>query len=160
MKNINKDNKDNKFNKINKDNKQFSSFKKTTSARRAIMQALYTWVVSKNDLLNVGQYYLQERNPKNFNKKYFLLLLKDIPKNIEKIDQAISDYSDIDIDKLDIIELCILRIACYEVLFCLEIPIKVIISEALNLAIMFGNHNSYKFINGVLDRLAKNSRKI
>lgn len=135
------------------------NFKKTTSARRAVMQALYTWNVSKDDLLTIEQYYLQERNPKSFNLKHFLLLLRNIPKNIEQIDQAISSYSNRTIDQLDIIEICILRIASYEILFCPEIPLKVIISEALNLATMFGNNLSYKCINSVLDLLAKNSRK-
>lgn len=136
------------------------NFKKTTSARRAVMQALYTWSVSKSDLLAIEQYYLQERNPKSFNLKHFLLLLRNIPKNIEQIDQAISNYGNRTIEQLDIIELCILRIATYEILFCPEIPLKVIISEALNLATMFGNNLSYKYINSVLDLLAKNSKPI
>lgn len=141
-------------------NSQKTNFKKTTSARRAVMQALYTWSISKNDILNIEQYYLEERNPKTFDVQHFLLLLRNIPKNIEHIDNLISNYNNRTIDQLDIIELCILRIASYEILFCNEIPTKVIISEALDLATMFGNPNSYRFINSVLDLLAKNSRKI
>ncbi len=136
------------------------SFKKKSSARRFAMQALYGWMISNNDLLLIEQHYLQERNSKNFDVDYFKLLLHNIPKKQSILDQEIIKYSNRTIEQLDPIELSILRIASYELIFCQDIPFKAIISEALELANMFGSETSYKFINAVIDRLAKDCRKI
>lgn len=141
-------------------NSKKTGFKKKSSARRFAMQALYSWMISKNDLTVVEQHYLQERNQKNFDVEYFKLLLNNIPTKQDQIDQAIIKYSDRDLKQLDPVELSILRIASYELIFCEQIPFKVIISEALELVTMFGSETSYKFINAVLDRLAKDCREI
>jgi len=136
------------------------SFKKKSSARRAAMQALYSWTISKSELTLIEKHYLEERNPHTLDTKYFKLLLHDIPIHLEQLDQSVIKYSSRTIDQLDPIELSILRIAGYELIFCPETPFKVVISEALELASMFGSETSYKFINSVIDRLAKDSRKI
>ncbi len=136
------------------------SFKKKSSARRAAMQALYSWTISKNDLHIIEKHYLEERNPNNLDTKYFKLLLNDIPLKQHQLDQYISKYSNRTIAQLDPIELCILHVASYELIFCPDVPFKVIISEALDLATMFGSETSYKFINSIIDRLAKDYRKI
>ena len=135
------------------------SFKKKSNARRFAMQALYGWMISNNNLLSIEQHYLQERNPKNFDVDYFKVLLHDVPLKLPQLDQEIIKYSNRTINQLDPIELSILRIACYELIFCKDTPFKVIISEALELASMFGSETSYKFINAVVDRLAKDCRK-
>jgi len=130
-------------------------FKKKSNARRFAMQALYGWMISNNDLLSIESHYLQERNPKNFDVDYFRVLLHDVPQKQPQLDQEIIKYSNRTINQLDPIELGILRIASYELIFCKDTPFKVVISEALELASMFGSETSYKFINAVLDRLAK-----
>ena len=90
-----------------------------------------------------------------FLKVHFKLLLNNISSNKSLLEQKIALYSNRAIDLLDPIETSILLVASYELLFCKHIPFKVIISEALELANMFGSATSYKFINSVLDRLAK-----
>lgn len=133
-------------------------FKKTSSARRFVMQALYSWIISNSDLILIEQHYLEERNPKNFDVDYFKLLLHKIVANKHDLEQKIIQYSSRTIKQLDPIEFSILLVASYELLFCKHIPFKVIISEALELANMFGSQTSYKFINSVLDRLAQECR--
>ncbi len=135
------------------------SFKKKSNARRFAMQALYGWMISNNELSLIEQHYLQERNPKNFDVDYFKYLLHNVPLKQSQLDQEIIKYSNRAINQLDPIELSILRIASYELIFCSEIPFKVIISESLELASMFGSETSYKFINAIVDRLAKDYRK-
>ena len=135
------------------------SLKKKSSARRSAMQAIYGWIISNNDLNLIEQHYLEERNPNNFDVNYFKLLLHSIPKEKNSLEQSIVKYSNRSIDQLDPIEYSILLIASYELIFCLDIPFKVVISEALELASMFGNETSYKFINAVVDRLARDCRK-
>lgn len=135
--------------------KNNNKIKKISSARRFVMQAIYSWLVSNNNIQLIEQHYLADRNPKNFDVDYFKLLLNNISINKSLLEEKIALYSSRSIDLLDPIETSILLVASYELLFCKHIPFKVIISEALELANMFGSATSYKFINSVLDRLAK-----
>ena len=63
-------------------------------------------------------------------------------------------------EELDPVEQAILRISTYELLHRLDVPYQVVINEAVDLALHFGADQSHKFINGVLDKLAKELRKI
>ena len=132
---------------------------KRSSSRRAAMQALYGWSISNGDLAVIADQYLAERNPKTLDISYFKLITNNLPAQQPVIDQTISEYSTRSIDQLDHIELSILRLASYEILFCPAIPFKVVISEALNLANMFASDTSYKFINSVIDQIAKKHRQ-
>tara|TARA_B100001287_G_C22599250_1_gene489593 strand:+ start:216 stop:611 length:396 start_codon:yes stop_codon:yes gene_type:complete len=112
--------------------------------------------------------YSNEINPKDENKWTELLEKKNIDrdfavkiteicdKNIEIILEKINSISSIDPKKLSLVEKSILIIALTEILFFDNIPVKVTINEAIELAKIYGSNESYKFINGVLDKL-KNS---
>lgn len=131
------------------------SFKDREKARRYAMQALYGWQIAANDINDIEKFYRADRNPKNYDVEYFVRLLHAIPENIQEIDADLTLYIDRPYANLDPIELTILRIATYEMKFCFDIPFPVIINEALDLAKMFGSTDSYKFINSVLDKMAK-----
>lgn len=123
------------------------------------MQALYTWLISKNNLKDVEAYYLADRNPKKYDVDYFLRLFHEVPLNINDLESELVPFLDKPIEELDPIELTILRIATYEFKHCYEIPYRVIIHEALELAKAFGATDGHKFVNGVLDSVAKQLRK-
>ena len=74
--------------------------------------------------------------------------------NIETVDFAISPYIDRAFDELDPIEKAILRLAVYELRFESDVPYKVVINEAIEVAKVFGADESHKYINGVLDKIA------
>jgi N utilization substance protein B len=131
------------------------SFKGREKARRYAMQALYGWLISGTELHNIEKFYKADRNPKNYDVEYFTRLLHQIPANLADIDAEITRYIDRPFDHLDPIELTISRIATYELKFCFDIPFKVVIHEAIELAQMFASDASYKFINSVLDKMAK-----
>lgn len=133
------------------------SFKGREKARRYTLQALYSWLLSGNDIKQVEAFYLADRNPKNYDAEYFVRLLRDITANTPSIDAEFTPFLDRPFDSLDPIELTILRIATYELHYCFEIPFKVVLHEAIELAKTFGSQDSYKFINSVLDKLVKNS---
>ena len=67
---------------------------------------------------------------------------------------SISPYIDRAFDELDPIETAILRLAVYELRFELDVPYKVVINEAIEVAKVFGADESHKYINGVLDKIA------
>ena len=134
--------------------------KKRKHARDKAMQALYQLKISKEDIDWVRDHYLDDQGVKTGDEEYFLELLYKIHETADDIDAQFRPYLTSMVNNLDPIEECILRIATYEFLNHLEIPFKVIINEAINLAKVYGADESHKFINGVLDPLSKKLRPL
>jgi N utilization substance protein B len=131
------------------------SFKGREKARRYVMQALYGWLISNNALKDIEAFYLADRNPKNFDVEYFLRLLHGIPAILGEIDAELTPFLDRPFDSLGPIELTILRVATYEFKYSFDVPFRVVIHEAVELAKVFGADDSFKFVNSVLDKAAK-----
>lgn len=133
--------------------------KKRKHARDKALQALYQWQLSGEDLDWIRDHYLQEQGVASGDQEYFLELLYQIPPQAEALDARYRNYVTNFEDHLDPIETNILRIATYELERHLEIPYKVVINEAINLAKTYGADDSHKFVNGVLDPLCLELRK-
>ncbi len=133
--------------------------KKRKHARDKALQALYQWQLSAEDLDWIRDHYLQEQGIAAGDEAYFLELLYKIPPQVDELDRSYRKYVENFADHLDPIETNILRIATYELLNHLEIPYKVVINEAINLAKRYGADNSHKFVNGVLDPLCAELRR-
>ena len=133
--------------------------KKRKHARDKALQALYQWQLSAEDLDWIRDHYLEEQGVSSGDEEYFLELLYQIPPQAEAIDELFRKHVTGLEDHLDPIETNILRIATYELQNHLEIPYKVVINEAVNLARTYGADDSHKFINGVLDPLCGELRK-
>jgi N utilization substance protein B len=134
--------------------------KKRKHARDKVLQALYQWQLSGEDLDWIKKHYLEEQGVSSGDEAYFLELLYKIPSQVTDLDAAYGKYVENFEDHLDPIECNILRIATYEFLHHLEIPYKVVINEAINLAKTYGADESHKFVNGVLDPLALEMRQL
>lgn len=93
---------------------------------------------------------------KNIDRDFAIKIIENCDINKEIILEKINSISSIDAKKLSLVEKSILIIALTEILFFDDIPLKVTINEAIELAKTYGSNESYKFINGVLDKL-KNS---
>jgi len=133
-------------------------------ARQRVLQALYQWQLTKQDVPLIELQFLdnsdlaEEQDMHGADVPYFQLLLHDIPIKVSELDQMFNPFLDRDITQLDPIELAILRMGCYELNYCPEIPFKVAINEAVELAKQFGAEQSHKYINGVLDKFAHNQK--
>lgn len=134
--------------------------KKRKHARDKAMQALYQWQLSREELDWIRDFYQQEQGVAAGDEEYFLELLYQIPSRVDEIDALYREYVTNFEDHLDPIETNILRIATYELAEHLEIPYKVVINEAINLAKTYGADDSHKFVNGVLDKLCRELRKV
>ena len=133
--------------------------KKRRHARDKAMQALYQWQMSGEELDWIRDHYQQEQGVAAGDEEYFLELLYQIPARVEQLDSLYRKHVSHLVDHVDPIETSILRIATYELEQHLEIPYKVVINEAVNLAKTYGADDSHKFINGVLDPLSAELRK-
>ena len=90
---------------------------------------------------------------KNIDRDFAIKIIENCDKNKQIILEKINSISTIDTKKISLVEKSILIIALTEILFFDNIPLKVTINEAIELAKIYGSNESYKFINGVLDKL-------
>jgi len=137
-----------------------SKTKAKQKARKLSLQALYSWDLGGIDLQTIEVNFHTENDMSKVDTDLFKNLLYDVPKHLEKIDEAYQPHLDREQDQLDPVSRAILRISTYELLFSIEVPYKVVINEGVNLAKTFGPTDAYKFINGVLDRVAAQSRAV
>ena len=123
-------------------------------ARECAVQALYSWAVSGNNVEQVELAFVLDQDMEGVDKPYFRKLFRQTVENIEAVDFTIEPYIDRAFDELDPIEKAVLRLAVYELRFELDVPYKVVINEAIEVAKVFGADESHKYINGVLDKIA------
>ncbi len=131
-----------------------------TNARKAAVQALYQWQMAGQDLSEIERQFLEEERLKDAQKSYFVELFYGVPKNLDEIDQAMSEFVDRPVDTIDPVERAILRIGVYELLYRLNMPYKVVLNEGINLAKDFGADGSHKYVNGILDKVAQQRRAV
>lgn len=125
-----------------------------------MVQALYQWQVGGDSISAIeGQFYGDEKLARA-DKTYFSELLHAIPACVDELDKTFGDFLDRDQAALDPVSLAILRISTYELLHRIDLPYKIVINEAINLAKTFGPTDAHKFINGVVDKVAGQTREV
>ena len=123
------------------------------------MQALYQWQLTKQDIGLINAQFLTEQDSSKADLAYFQELLQQTPLRLEVIEAALAPYLDRSIEQIDPVERAILWLACYELLFRIDVPYRVVINEAVELAKKFGAEQGHRFINGVLDKAAHHIRQ-
>ena len=131
-----------------------------TNARKAAVQALYQWQMTGQSLVEIDRQFLEEERLKDAQKSYFTELFHGVPKNLQIIDETLTQFVDRPVDTIDPVERAILRIGTYELLNRLDMPYRVIINEGINLAKYFGADGSHKYVNGILDKIAQQKRAV
>jgi len=127
-------------------------------ARKRAVQALYVWHMTEQDLSDIDDQFVIEHDMKNVDVDYFKELLHKIPANLSTIDEDLKPLLDRPFAEIDPIEKAVMRIGIYELKFRIDVPYKVVINEAVQLAKTFGADQSHKYVNGVLDKIAKKIR--
>jgi N utilization substance protein B len=131
-----------------------------TRARRLALQGLYEWQVSDNKPAEIETQYLIEKETGNVDVGYFRELIRKIPVHCEELDSHIAPLISRPLHEVDLVELAVLRLGTYELVFHPEIPYRVVINEAVELAKMFGADQGHRFVNGIMDRLAASLRSL
>ena len=137
-----------------------SKTKAKQKARKLLVQALYSWELGGTDLETIEVNFHLENDMSKVDTELFKTILFGVPQNLEQIDSAYQKYLDREQEKLDPVSRAILRLTTYELMFSIEVPYKVAINEGVNLAKTFGPTDAFKFINGVLDRVAVDTRAV
>ncbi len=129
-----------------------------TQARRLAMQGIYEWQMTGNNLSEIETRLLVDKKSKNIDLKLFRELLHNVPKEAEQMDALFAEYVDRSMDEIDPVESAILRLGAYELSARPEVPYRVVINEAVELAKTYGAEAGHKYVNGVMDKLAAKLR--
>ncbi len=130
-------------------------------ARILIMQALYELQQRDvSDITKIIKRHLEKHEFEENNLTFIHKLVEGLKKHLEQIDEVITiSAPEWPIPQIAQVDLAILRLAIFELLFDDEVPPKAAINEAVELAKAFGGENSSKFVNGVLGTVFRNSTK-
>lgn len=131
-----------------------------TKAREIALHVLYQIEIAKRDHKEALDGYLayepQQEEVINFSR----VLVEGVIKNLDYIDSSIKKYvKNWEIDRMAVIDRNILRLASFELLLLDDVPPKVSINEAIELAKRFGDVDSSRFVNGVLDKIYRMESK-
>ncbi|WOE30918.1 MULTISPECIES: transcription antitermination factor NusB [unclassified Acinetobacter] len=127
-------------------------------ARRFAVQGIYEWQMSRNPVHEIEARTRVDNAMHKVDLSYYHELLTQVVANHTALDALLVPVLDREINALDGVELATLRLGAYELQGHLEIPYRVVLDEAIELAKHFGGADSHKYINGVLDRLATTLR--
>lgn len=126
-------------------------------ARRRALQALYQWDMAAQNLSDIEAQFRDEHQLADTDLEYFSELLHQVPARVDELDGELERYLDRALRFLDPVERAILRIGAYELMQRLDVPYRVVINEAVELCKQFGAEQSHRYINGVLDKVARNN---
>jgi len=127
-------------------------------ARRCAVQALYQWQMTANDISDIDEQFLTEHDMKGVETKYFQELLHQVPLHLHELDDYMIPSLDRPIEEVDPVERAILRLGVYEMKFRLDVSYRVVINEGVELAKTFGAEHGHKYVNSILDGVAKKLR--
>lgn len=126
-------------------------------ARRWVLQILYAWDVrnGEEDLRAEAERFFERRHIAPHTREYAERVLEAIAGSLDELDRHIADAAEgWETERLAVIDRNILRMALAEFLFLEDVPSKVSIDEAVQLADRYGGADSSRFVNGVLDAIA------
>lgn len=124
-------------------------------ARHFAVQAIYQWQMTRDNVADIEEQFKLEQQLKGVDVSYFSELLLGVATNVDRLDAAFSPYLSRKLEDLDVVDKAILRLATFELLYRKDVPYRVVINEAIELAKSFAAEDSHKFVNGVLDKVVK-----
>jgi len=128
-------------------------------SRKVAMQAVYQWQMTGMDRTALEQEYRHAGALKKADEEFFSELLRGVLSHVDELDGLLAPLLDRAVDDLDRVELALLRLGVFELSRRIDVPYRVVIDEYVELAKGYGAEESFKYVNGVLDRLALTLRE-
>ncbi len=129
-----------------------------TCARRLAMQAIYQWTMSNEDILVIERQYIEDTEARTADHNMLTELIRGVEANHKELVAIMQPFIDRPFSETNPVEQAILLLAAYELKYSLSVPYRAVINEAIELAKTYGAEQGYRFINGVLDKVAKKLR--
>ena len=129
-------------------------------ARHYGLQALYQWTLSGASPSDIEAEFRVDNDFRHTDGEYFSAVLKGVVDDVDGLESLFEPALDRTLNELDPIERNLLRLGTFELRDRIDVPYKVVISEAVALAKKFGATDSHRYINGVLDKVARELRQV
>ncbi len=129
-------------------------------SRELALQGLYEWLLSAGEPKTIAAHMREQDGFDKCDAGHFDVLLSGCIGEAPELDAALARHVDRKIGHLSPVEHGVLMIGAYELKHCVEIPYKVAINEAVELAKSFGGTDGHKYVNGVLDKTAADLRPV
>ncbi|MFW6027918.1 MAG: transcription antitermination factor NusB [bacterium] len=128
--------------------------------RKVAMQAVYQWQMTGSGITELEQEYRAAGALKKADEVFFGELVRGVVLHADELDAAIAPFLDRQVTELDRVELALLRLGAFELLHRIDVPFRVVIDEYVELAKGYGAEESFRYVNGVLDRLSLETREL
>ena len=129
-------------------------------SREVALQGLYEWLLSNGDAGVIDAHMREQEGFEKCDPAHFDLLLHGCIREAADLDAVLKRHVDRQTNLLSPIEHGVLMIGAFELKHCIDIPYKVAINEAVELAKSFGGTDGHKYVNGVLDKAAVDLRPV
>jgi len=143
-----------------KRSKKVSKTEMRRSARKFAVQAVYSWQMAGQPIHEIEAMFRVDNDMSQTDVPLFGEILRGVATNSAELDKAYEPFLDRGLDDLDPIERAVLRIGSFELIHRIEVPYRVAINESVDLAKVFGATDSYKYVNGILDKLSQRVRMV
>jgi len=127
-------------------------------ARELALQGIYEWRLSGSSATQIGRSTGDDKSLGRYDSELYQQLLRGTIAQQEALGELIKPHLDRALDELSPVEFSVLLLGAYELTQQPEVPYRVVINEAVELAKTFGGSDGHKFVNGVLDKLAAQVR--
>jgi N utilization substance protein B len=129
-------------------------------SRELALQGLYDWLLSGEQVSEIVLHMRAQEDFSPCDEVHFEALLRGCIEQAGDIDVALGRHVDRKMSELSPVEHGVLMIGVYELKHCIDIPYRVVINEAVELAKSFGGTDGHKFVNGVIDKTAADLRAV
>ena len=128
------------------------------AARRLLVQALYQRLLGSEDREDLERQFAADPAFGRADPEYFREVLKGVCEGADALDHELRKHSDLPPERLDPVEHAILQLGLFELIARADIPYRVVIDEAIELAKRFGATEGHRYVNAVLDRASRTHR--
>ena len=122
------------------------------------MQALYQWQITRQEADEILRQFHETQDFTQVNEEFFEQLVRGVIAEQDSLDGSLQPFLDRPMVQVDVMEQAVLRFGAWELLHYPEVPFRVILDEAIDLAHRFGAEQGHAFVNGVLDKAVKSWR--
>lgn len=129
-------------------------------ARELALQGIYEWRISGSTATQIGRSTGDDKSLGRYDSELYKQLLRGTIAEQDSLSELIAPHLDRPLSELSPVEFSVLLLGAYELLHQPEVPYRVVINEAVELAKTFGGSDGHKFVNGVLDKLAAQARAV
>ncbi len=136
------------------DNKRVRGKSTRRRSREIALQGLYEWLISARDVALIEAHMHEQDEFERCDLAHFNLLLRGCIEEAAALDAALQRHVNRKTTELSPVEHGVLLIGAYELKYCIDIPYKVVINEAVELAKSFGGTDGHRYVNGVMDKIA------